>query len=59
MIYDENLSSFIAAGINDPCEYFKNKTVTIEGIVRISNGKPEMIINSPDQIKIVNLKLNY
>jgi len=58
MIYDENISSFISAGIDDPSEYFKNKTVTIEGIVRISNGKPEMIISSPDQIKVVNLKLN-
>ncbi|MDD3013044.1 MAG: hypothetical protein PHC34_05015 [Candidatus Gastranaerophilales bacterium] len=58
MIHDEDISSFISAGIDDPCEYFKNKTVTIEGIVRISNGKPEMIINSPDQIKVVNLKLN-
>jgi DNA/RNA endonuclease YhcR with UshA esterase domain len=56
MIHDEDMSSFIAAGIDDPSEYFKNKTVSVEGIVRISNGKPEMIINSPDQIKIVNLK---
>jgi len=53
IIYDENLSSFISAGIDDPCEYFKNKKVSVEGIVRISNGKPEMIINSPDQIKVI------
>jgi hypothetical protein len=54
MIYDENFSSFVSAGIDDPCQYFKNKKVSIEGVVRISNGKPEIIINSPDQIKIIN-----
>lgn len=54
MIYDENFSSFVSAGIDDPCQYFKNKKVSIEGVVRISNGKPEIIIDSPGQIKIIN-----
>ena len=54
VIYNETIPSFINAGIDEPTEYYKNKKVAIEGIIRISNGKPELIINSPNQIKILN-----
>lgn len=54
MIYDNSVPSFVMAGINEPDKYFKNKTVAMEGIIRISNGKPEMVIDSPDQIKIID-----
>ena len=54
VIYNETIPSFINAGIDEPTEYYKNKKVSIEGIIRISNGKPELIINSPDQIKVLN-----
>jgi hypothetical protein len=54
IIYNEAISSFILAGIDDPVEYFKDKTVLLEGIIRISNGKPEIIIDSPSQIKIID-----
>lgn len=53
VIYDINVPSFIDAGIDQPDEYFKNKKVVIEGVVRISNGKPEVIINSPNQIQVI------
>jgi len=53
VIYNTNFPAFIDAGIEQPDLYFKNKNVVIEGIVRICNGKPEIIINSPDQIKVV------
>ncbi len=53
VIYDENIPSFISAGINEPSEFYKNKTVSMEGIIRISNGKPEIIIDSPSQIKVI------
>lgn len=54
IIYDQSIPSFVTAGIDDPKEYFKDKNVTIEGIVRISNGKPEVIIESPNQIKVID-----
>ncbi|OGI23088.1 MAG: hypothetical protein A2287_01290 [Candidatus Melainabacteria bacterium RIFOXYA12_FULL_32_12] len=54
VIYNDVIPSFILAGIEDPAEYFKNKTVLLEGIIRVSNGKPEIIIDSPSQIKIID-----
>lgn len=53
VIYDFDVHSFIDAGINKPEAYFKNKKVMLEGIIRISDGKPEIVINSPKQIKIL------
>lgn len=53
IIYDYDLHSFIDAGINSPESYFKNKKVKIDGIVRIIDGKPEIIVKSPKQIKII------
>lgn len=54
IIHDDVIPFFAMNGITEPAEYFKNKTVILEGIIRISNGKPEMVIDSPSQIKLVN-----
>ncbi len=53
VIYDINVPSFIDAGINEPGKYFNNKKVVIEGVIRISDGKPEILISSPNQIKVI------
>ena len=53
VIYNIDIPSFIDAGINEPAKYFNNKKVVIEGIVRICDGKPEILISSPSQIKVV------
>ena len=53
VIYDFDVPAFIDAGINDPENYFKNKKVVLNGIIRIDDGKPEIIVNSPKQIKII------
>ncbi len=53
VIYDFDVHSFINAGISNPDTYFKNKKVVVEGVIRIANGKPEVVINSPKQIKII------
>ena len=58
IIYNDIIPAFASAGIEDPAEYFKNKTVMLEGIIRISNGKPEIIIDSPSQIKIIDKNEN-
>ncbi len=60
VIYENKLPAFIMAGVNDPVDYYKNKTVKLEGFVRMINGKPEMVIESPSQIKIIdkNIKLS-
>jgi len=53
VIYDFNFQSFSDAGIDQPEKYFRNKKVSLEGVVRIANGKPEIVISSPKQIKII------
>jgi len=53
LIYNVDIPAFIDAGIDQPDKYFNDKKVIIEGIIRISGGKPEVVINSPNQIKII------
>jgi DNA/RNA endonuclease YhcR with UshA esterase domain len=53
IIYDVDIHSFVDAGINQPQTFFKDKKVVLEGKVRMHNGKPEVVINSPKQIKII------
>jgi len=36
----------------DPAEYLKGKTMCVTGKVKIYKGRPEIIINRPDQLKI-------
>ncbi|MEI7474336.1 MAG: hypothetical protein WCK67_06110 [bacterium] len=59
LIYQDALHDFENAGIFDPAAFFKRKDVVLEGIIRISNGKPEIIIDSPTQIKIKNNDMAY
>ena len=56
VIHNDAIPAFVTAGISEPAEYFKDKAVVLEGIIRILNGKPEIVIDSPSQIKIVDLK---
>ncbi|MCK7470085.1 MAG: hypothetical protein MZU95_04205 [Desulfomicrobium escambiense] len=53
-IYKDSLIAFAMAGIDEPAEFFKDKNVIIEGIIRVNNGKPEVILDSPSQIKVLN-----
>ena len=48
VIFEADLLNFK----NTPSEYLKDKNVCITGKVKIYKGKPEMIINKEEQIKI-------
>ncbi len=37
----------------NPDQYYRNKQVQVVGIIKEYNGKPEIIIKDPDQIKII------
>lgn len=54
VIADEAKASFAMEGIKKPEVFYKNKKVMLEGLVKIINGKPQVIINFPAQIKVVN-----
>ncbi len=46
IIYEKDLSKFD----NRPKEFFKDKTIVVHGKVKLTNGKPIIMISSPDQI---------
>ena len=48
VIFEGDLPNFK----NTPSEYLKDKSVCITGKVKIYKGKPEMIVNKEEQIKV-------
>ncbi len=48
VIFEADLPNFK----NTPSEYLKDKNVCITGKVKIYKGKPEMIVNKEEQIKV-------
>ena len=48
------LASFQKAGIADPGQHFKNKTILVTGNVVLSQERPVLRVENPNQIKIVD-----
>jgi hypothetical protein len=48
------LESFKKAGIEDPGEYYKGKSIIASGNVEISQNRPQLRVESPAQIKVVS-----
>src|SRR4051812_27405377 len=48
------LTAFKKAGIEDPGEYYKGKSIVAIGNVEISQGRPQLRGESPNQIKVIN-----
>jgi len=44
---------FKKAGIADPAEHFKEKTVRATGTVKLYRGRPEIAIEDPKEIELV------
>lgn len=53
LIWGEDRDKFIQAFPPNPETYFKNKKVQIEGLIETYKGVPEIILNDPSQIWIV------
>ena len=53
LIREDNRDKFIQAFPPNPETYFKNKKVRIEGTITVYKGAPEIILNDPSQIWIV------
>ncbi len=47
------LDKFKAADIADPAEHFKGKTIIVKGKVTLHQEKPQIILDGPASIKIV------
>jgi len=49
-------AKFKDAGIDDPAEHFKGKTIRVTGTVTKENERPRIVVEDPKQIKIVEKK---
>jgi DNA/RNA endonuclease YhcR with UshA esterase domain len=50
------LKKFKDAKIEDPAAHFKGKTVRVKGTVKLFHEKPEIVLDGPDQIQVVEKK---
>jgi hypothetical protein len=48
------LASFKKAGIEDPGEYYKGKSIIASGNVEMSQGRPQLRVEGPEQIKVAS-----
>jgi len=53
LIWDDNRDKFIEAFPPNPETYFEDKKVRIKGLIETYKGEPEIILNDPSQIWIV------
>jgi DNA/RNA endonuclease YhcR with UshA esterase domain len=53
---DTTLEKFKKAKIEDPKTYYKGKTVHVTGTVMTYREKPQIKIEEPDQIKVIEKK---
>jgi DNA/RNA endonuclease YhcR with UshA esterase domain len=47
------VTSFDNQKIGDPSGYFKDKTVRVTGVVKLYQGRPEIVLEDPQRIEIV------
>ena len=47
---------FQKAGIDNPAEYFKGKTVRVSGTVTLFEKKPRIAVTEPEQITVIKKK---
>jgi DNA/RNA endonuclease YhcR with UshA esterase domain len=52
----ETIDKYKEMKINDPRAHFKDKTIQVSGTVTLYQEKPQIKVEAPDQIKIVEKK---
>jgi DNA/RNA endonuclease YhcR with UshA esterase domain len=52
----ELLEKFKKAKIDDPAAHFKDRTIRVTGTVKLYREKPEIAVDDPDQIQVVEKK---
>jgi DNA/RNA endonuclease YhcR with UshA esterase domain len=56
VIEKKTLAKFKKAKIEDPADHFKGKKVQVTGTVTLYNDKPQIKVDDPGQIKVVEDK---
>jgi predicted RecB family nuclease len=46
-------TKFKEAGIDDPADHFQGKTIRVQGIVILKDGRPYIDVDEPGQIEVV------
>jgi DNA/RNA endonuclease YhcR with UshA esterase domain len=49
----EAVEKFKKAQVEDPAAHFKGKTVRVTGTVKLYRERPEIVVNDPGQIQVV------
>jgi micrococcal nuclease len=50
------LAKFKQVKVEGPAEHFKGKTIRVTGTVKLYNNKPEIVVDDPSQIVVVEKK---
>lgn len=53
-ITDAGKAKFKDAGIDNPAVHFAGKTVQVRGVVKLKEGRPQIDVDDPKQIEIVD-----
>lgn len=53
VIFREALARFAEAGIDDPANHFDGRTIRVRGLVAERDDKPQIVVETPDQIEVV------
>jgi hypothetical protein len=53
VINEAGAAGFKEAGVDDPAEHFKGKTIRVTGTVTRVDDRPRIVVSDPKQIKIV------
>lgn len=52
-ITETGRANFRAVKIDDPVSYFKGKTIRVQGVVVLKENRPQIEVDDPKQIEIV------
>jgi hypothetical protein len=53
VIFRDGLARFAEAGIDDPAAHFSGRTIRVRGLVAERDGRPQIVVETPDQIEVV------
>ena len=42
------------AGVDDPMKYYRGKTVAVTGTVSVFNDRPQIVVEDPGQVSVVD-----
>jgi hypothetical protein len=56
VVTEEGAAKFKEAGIADPAEHFRDKTIRVTGTVTLKDDRPRIEISNPKAIKLIEAK---